>query len=637
MCGIVAVLRRSGAAPVDPHLLRLQTDTLRHRGPDDGDVWVDPSGRVGLGHRRLSIIDLSPAGRQPMPNEDGTLWLSFNGEIYNFQRLREELAAKGHVFRSATDSEVVLHGYEEWGVSCLDRLEGMWAFVLWDGTRNRLFAARDRLGLKPLVYSWDQTQLVCASEVKAILADPAVSRDLDPQAIHHYLSFMNVPAPLTIWQNLRKLPPGHLLLADAESLKVERYWRLPTRAVATNRSLRDLLDELEEKLQQAVRARLIADVPVGVFLSGGLDSSLIAALAQNARSQDDPLHTFSLAFEGLGAFDETIWAKRVADHIGSHHRTFDAETRIAEVLPELVSRFDEPFAVSSAVGVHVLARQAGKSVKVVLTGDGGDEVFAGYAWRHTLLDAQADRLDRLPLQPFRRGAGISALNLQPVRWKDGWSTAVQRWARLIRLNGEALRLRRYLNAHYTFNEAEKQALYTAAWSEQQTWASSDTVLLPHLRPEADRLNGWLGLDLHTSLPDHMLVKVDQATMTCGLEARVPLLDPAVVSFARSLPRWLRAQGLQGKIALKRLAERYLPQSAVYRPKHGFNIPMERWLVGGLSELAQSVLHPDRLQAEGIFRPETVTALLTRLKEHPGPALANQVYSLLVFELWRVAH
>lgn len=536
MCGIFAWFDFTQNR-IDEALLRRMTDSMRHRGPDDAGYWISPSGQVGLGQRRLSIIDLSPAGREPMCNEDQTVWLTFNGEIYNFQEIRPHLEAKGHRFSSHTDAEVIIHAYEEWGIDCLQKFNGMWAFVLWDENRQRLLVSRDHFGIKPLVYYHDSRRFICGSELKALLADPGVPRQLNPTALHHYLSFMDVPGPYTIYQNIFKLKPGHYLIVEKGQVCQKPYWQLEV-GPTIRASETEILETLEAKLSEAIRLQMISDAPLGTFLSGGVDSSIVSALAARSLGQEK-LNTFSVSFAGAGDYDESHWAKQVAQHLGTNHCEFNMSLEFTDVLPHLINLFDEPFAVSSVIPLYLLSRETAKHVKVVLTGDGGDEVFGGYAGRYSLLDVVWDVLQWWPLRGYGTATPQNSRDsiFTRTRWRSPSSIQQAKWLlETSSLPNEVARRRHYLNSLYTFREVEKAALYTPAWSEMLNGVSTAEVLWPHWPDKtSDRLAKWQVLDLKTTLVDEMLSKVDKATMANGLEARVPLLDRHLVEYALRIP------------------------------------------------------------------------------------------------------
>lgn len=635
MCGIVACLHFDPANPVNATSLQQMTVTMSHRGPDDSGLWI--GGPIGLGQRRLAIIDLSPAGHQPMLNVDGSLAVTYNGEIYNFRQLRACLERKGYRFRTQTDTEVILHAYAEWGVSCLERFNGMFAFALWDVPRQRLFVARDRFGVKPLLYYVDPHRFICASELKAILAAPDVPRRINPVAIHHYLSLMTIPAPLTIYRKIHKLRPGHFLLVENGQVHEQRWWQLAVGPETTDPEP-VILEKLEALLVDSVRLRLISDAPLGAFLSGGVDSSVVSALAAR-QSGDQPLKTFSVVFANQPGYDESEYARRVAQHIGSKHTEITAQVDFLDILPDVVKLFDEPFAVSSALAVYLMAQETAQYVKVILTGDGGDEVFAGYVHRHTRIDHQLDKLAHLPFNPFQRRTG--ALPQPLVAW------AMPTRLRHIRLMASALttpddvmRPWRYLQTLYTFNEAEKFALYTPEWSEylRQTadFSSTDEFLMP-VFPSTypNRLARWRIFDLHTTLADEMLTKVDKATMAWGLEARPPLLDYRLVEYALTIPPSLLAQGANGKQILKRVGERLVPPEVLYRPKHGFNVPLGVWLRAKTPPpVLNDVFRPSSIKNSGIFQPAVVNTIIQRHRRDHSVDFSNRLFVLAWYLLWQ---
>ena len=621
MCGIAVIVETD--RPVDSELLARMTDALTHRGPDGGDCGI--YGRAGLGHRRLAIIDLSDAGRQPMSNADGSLWLTYNGEIYNYKTLRRELESLGYAFRTQSDSEVILHGYAAWGTDCAKRFNGMFAYAIWDVAQQTLVAARDHFGIKPIFYAHIDGRLLCASEIGALLIDPSIPRDLSHEALHHYLSLMNVPAPHTIYKHIFRLPPGCTLIFRDGQLTIQPYWTLDPAQPLTANDERTLID-LEEQLAMAVEAQLVADVEVGAFLSGGIDSSVVCALAARAQPQ---FRTFSVSFPGLPAFDESEPARLVAQHLRTQHQEIIGTASAVNDLPRMTALFAEPFAVSSVMPLYWMSREAKKYVKVVLTGDGGDEVFGGYPWRHSLLDA---KIDRLPAFGGLRRGFPSAYN----RWHTSYAQSVVHRLSSIPLYGrEALRDWNYVQQFTILNEAEKRALYTPAWAETVRDYSTDRFLLDKMPPPSvERLARWLTFDLRTTLPDEMLMKVDRATMAWGLEARVPLLDHTLVEYAIRIPQHLKVRGNNGKLILKRLCERLVPPQIANRPKHGFNTPLDDWFRGELRPMVEDLLSEQRVKAAGIFDPGVVRQLIDWQRTRPEKGLANVVFTLLQFELWR---
>ena len=621
MCGIAGQLFHDPSRPVDPAVIRRMTDTLRHRGPDDEGVWSD--GPVGLGSRRLAVIDLSPRGHMPMTNEDGSLRIVFNGEIYNFQELRDELQAKGHVFRSDSDTEAILHLYEEHGPDLLARLRGMFAFALWDAPRRTLFAARDRLGKKPLFYAHDERGFVFGSEPKALLQAPGARAEVDPLAIHHYLTYGYVPSPFSAFRGMQKLPPAHYLTVRDGRLDVRRYWslRYGPKHTADEGAL---ADELLHLLEESVRLRMISDVPLGALLSGGIDSSLIVALMR--RQTSGPVRTFSIGFD-QPAYDELAYARQVAERFETEHHELVVKPDAIAILPRLVWHYNEPYADSSALPSFHLCAMARQSVTVALGGDGGDELFAGYD--RYLATALAARLDVLP--PALR-AGL-ARGVQALAPQGSPKSTIYRLGRF--LDGLSLApVPRYAGWLSVLDGPSKQALYSDDFAAQL--ASSDSLDLladVYRRSDAtDFVEATLDADLQMFLPDDLLVKMDIASMASSLEVRSPLLDHRVVEFAARLPRRMKLRGLVQKHILKRIMRGVLPEPILRRKKMGFGVPIDHWLRGELREMAYDVLLDRRALARGYFREGALRRLLD---EHSsGQAFHHhRLWSLLMLELW----
>jgi asparagine synthase (glutamine-hydrolysing) len=631
MCGILAVLNFDPEDQLHVPLVQQMTDTMVNRGPDHQGYWA--KGPVGLGHCRLAIIDLSPAGNQPMTNEDGTLWITYNGEIYNFLELRQVLENKGHTFRSHTDTEVILHSYEEWGKECLSHFNGMWAFALWDQKERGLFVARDRLGVKPLVYTYNNPKrFICASEIKGIISDPTVPRDIDPEALHHYFSLMTIPAPFTIYKNIHKLLPGHYLWVKDGSIEDQVYWNLPING-EIHQSQEEILDQLDVFLQDSVNRRMISDVPLGAFLSGGVDSSLVSALAVKFLKHT-PFYTFTVRFKGQEEYDESLWAQQVATHLNTNHHEIELSFDFIKTLPYLVRIFDEPFAISSAVALYEMAKEVSKHIKVVLTGDGGDEVFGGYPWRHSLLDQYLDWLNFWPLKKLHKNNESEPS--PPVRWKTTHGKIrMKQILDGLQYDDHTLRRWMYLQSLYCFNEIEKRELYSSEWFQHLDRAKTDHLLVTHIPKKApNRLARWIAFDLQTTVADEMLSKVDKATMACGLEARVPLLDYRLVEYAMNLPARMKVKGREGKRILRWLGKRYLPEQILIRPKHGFNMPLNAWFRNKLWNFANDILSESSLRAAGYFNPKTIQEILRHHCQDPKNDLSNPIYALICFELWR---
>ena len=591
--------------------------SLRHRGPDDAGVYID--GPVGLAHQRLSILDLSAAGHQPMCNEDGTVWIVFNGEIYNFQELRRSLESS-HTLKSRTDTEVILHLYEDYGTQCISLLRGMFAFAIWDQRSRRLVLARDRLGKKPLFYAANEQGLTFASELKALI----VGRDMpaiDPLAVHHYLTFQYIPTPQTIFQGVRKLPPGHFAVYENGKLSESAYWSLNYDQKGPLRSEQDYQEELQSLLTEAVRLRLVSDVPLGAFLSGGVDSSSVVAIM--SRLMTEPVKTFSIGFKE-DQYNELPYARQIAERFGTEHHEFMVEPTALEILPTLVRVYDEPYADSSAIPTYYVSQLSRQHVTVILNGDGGDELFAGYPrynfdplqrWSARYLPGSREVLGRLvlscipPVRGLRRARGLAQRALAPFS-------------------------RTYLYRICYFPPEAKTLLYTEEFNE--TVAGHDSAsLLDRWFEEAEAqelLDQLLSVDTRTYLPDDLLVKVDRASMAHSLEARSPFLDHKLVEFAAALPVSLKLHHGETKRLLKRAMRRTLPDEILDRPKMGFGVPIDRWFREDCREFLRETLLSARSRQRGYFKPKMVEQMID---EHQDNRLnyAYHLYALLMLELW----
>lgn len=606
--------------PVDTAIVRRMGDTLRHRGPDDEGIWSEDA--VALASRRLAVIDLSPRGRQPIANEDGSILIVLNGEVYNFQEIRARLESRGHRFRSDTDTEAVVHLYEEDGIDCLQHLRGMFAFAIWDAPRRRLFLARDRLGKKPLFYAASKDSLVFASEIRALFQDPGVSREPDVEAIHHFLTFGYVPSPWSSFRAIRKLPPAHYLLVHDGDIAIHRYWSLayePRRQAAEAA----VLEELESVLEDAVRLRLVSDVPLGALLSGGLDSSLVVALMR--RFVTGRLETFSIGFE-QPEYDELRYARQVADRFDTEHHELIVKPDAVAALPRLVWHYGEPFADSSALPSFALCEMARGFVTVALNGDGGDEVFLGYdRYRAGVV---ADWAATVP-RPLR--SGIAALaRVLPGTGSRSWPARVRRFAEGLPMGGS----RRYARWVALADEAAKARLYTDDFAKRTAGADSLALLDVAFAESAARspVETMADVDVRLYLPDDLLVKMDIASMAHSLELRSPLLDHKVVEFAATLPASLKFRRLSQKYLLKRLMRGVLPAPVIRRRKAGFGVPIDHWFRHELLDMAGDLLLDRTARARGYFRPDAVRRLLD---DHAGGRADHhlQLWSLLVLELW----
>ena len=632
MCGIAGAVWCDPSRAIDNATLRRMTDVLRHRGPDDEGYFsaayttrppYDPLPGVALGHRRLAIIDLA-GGHQPMTNEDGSIQVVFNGEIYNYRDLRRRLEGGGHTFLTGSDTETIIHLYEDQGVDFARHLNGMFALAIWDANHRRLVLARDRLGKKPLVYRWEQSRLLFASELKSILQVPGVPREIDPQALDEYLTYQYVPHPLTIFKGIAKLPPGHIAVYANGKLAIDRYWQ-PDFNRELNRSARDCADELRSLVFSAVGLRLQSDVPLGAFLSGGVDSSLVVAVAQKQLQQ--PIKTFSIGFPEP-EYDETSYAALVAKQIGAEHHEFRVEPSAIDVLPELIWHYDEPFADNSAVPTWYVAKLSREHVTVALTGDGGDELFAGYD-RY-----QAVRLgawfDRLPSPAKSLFAGRLWQQLGGDRGQKSWIRRLGRFAEVLSMPPE----RRYLEWICVFNEARRAQLYAddfvARLPDRDPF---DFLAAAYQRAcTRDAVTGASLADLTTYLPCDLLTKVDLASMAHGLECRQPLLDYRVVELAAAMPIHLKQRGLNGKVILKEAFADLLPKAIRRRRKMGFGVPLERWFRHELRDFARDILLDHRSLSRGFFRPRGVRQLLD---DHQSGRFnhAHRLWALVILEMW----
>jgi asparagine synthase (glutamine-hydrolysing) len=624
MCGICGFVNRTGGADSAQALLQAMTSRMTHRGPDDSGYYVSPDGSTGLGHRRLSIIDLA-GGHQPMANEDGSILIVFNGEIYNFQSLEKDLERAGHVFRTRCDTEVVIHLYEEKGPACVDDLRGMFAFAIWDSRRRRLFMARDRLGKKPLLYFERNGSLAFASELKSILADRAVPRSLDPAALDMYLTYQYVPHPMTMFAGIAKLPPAHRAVWENGTLAVERYW-MPDFDREIVKTEAEYLDLTRSTLAEATKMRLIADVPLGAFLSGGIDSSITVALMATASSER--VKTFSIGFREK-KFNETNYARLVAERYNTDHTEFIVEPRCLEILGKLAWHYDEPFADSSAIPTYYVSMMTAQKVKVALSGDAGDEDFAGYP-RYRAIKL-AELYDKCP--------SILKAFLSPRIWRNlpvsVEQKSLRRRAKKLILGLNLPPEERYLNWIAIFDEARKRALYSPEFSRKLDGAGPaiDFLLDAYRRaPHRDFVSRTSFVDMLTYLPCDLLTKVDIASMAHSLEVRAPFLDHKVVELAAGMPVSLKMRGLNGKYILKKAFAELLPREIITRPKMGFGVPISRWFRTELSGFIRHILFDDKTVSRGLFSRQAVESLVD---EHTTGVFDHgyRIWSLLMLELW----
>jgi len=637
MCGITGCVWTNDTAPLTEPVLRRMTDVLRHRGPDDDGTYFsaetcgDTAGpHAALGFRRLSIIDLE-GGHQPLSNEDGSVWIVFNGEIYNYREMRPELEARGHRFHTHTDTEVIVHLYEEHGPGCVDHLRGMFAFAIWDDRNRRLFLARDRIGQKPLFYRQEADRLLFASELKSLLQVPDAPRELDPRAVDEYLTYQYVPDPHCILKGYAKLPPAHRAVWEDGRLTVERYWQppyadTPDRFAATaDWKADDWRRNLRATLTEAVRLRMRSDVPLGAFLSGGIDSTIIAGLMQSISER--PVLTFSIGFP-VKEYDERTYAREAARHLGTEHHEYMVEPSAIDLLPKIIWHYDEPFSDSSAIPMMYLSEVTRREVTVALSGDGGDELFAGYD-RYQAVKLAA-LLDRLPLSVRK----VFAWNLwQRIPSSGRQRSLPRRIKRFIAALGQPPALR-YLRWIGIFDHQWRERLYTEDFrSRLGDFDSGDLLLRAYDEcPNRDFITRTTCADVLTYLPFDILKKVDIASMAYSLEARSPFLDHRVVELAARMPISLKQQNSRGKVILTETFGDLLPPSIQTRPKMGFGVPLTPWFRNELKELLIDSVLGDRAMSRGLFRREAVQTLID---EHMTGRWDHcyRLWNLLCLEHW----
>ncbi len=617
MCGIAGRFNFDQLQLVDRDVLAAMTDVVAHRGPDQAGYHVAPG--IGLGHRRLSIIDLS-TGDQPLCNEDGTVWTVFNGEIYNFAAVRAELIAHGHRFRTESDTEVIVHGYEEWGELCVEKFRGMFAFAIWDAVARRLVLARDRLGVKPLYYAeLPGTGVVFGSELKSLLEDPDVPREWRPDAIDAYLTLLYVPAPGTIYRDIAKLPPAHVLVAEKGSVRTFRYWDLQFTGDENGRREEDYLEELDDLLRESVTLRQISDVPLGAFLSGGIDST--AVVAYMVETSPRPPLTITVGFDNAN-YDEVAHAQTVAAHLGCELHTRTVTPDVVSLLPKLAWHFDEPYADSSAVPTYYVSRAARELVTVALSGDGGDELWAGYA-RHRV--ERAEQRARTALGPARTAAGWLGHAL-PLSVKGA------RALRHLALRPEQAYALKH--AYGMFESDAKARLYSRDFGASVDGFDPLAPFRDIYRRcgSSDPLDRALYVDVNTYMVDDILTKVDRMSMAVSLEAREPLLDHRLLEFAASIPTSLKLRNGRSKYLLRKVLDRRVPASILERGKRGFDAPIGEWLRGPLAPMADALLDDGRLRDRGIFNQREVSRLLSEHREGRADH-RHRLWQLIMLELW----
>lgn len=619
MCGITGIAALWDSMPPDKKLLDIMCDTLTHRGPDG--KGLDIKDGVGIAMRRLSIIDIE-GGKQPIFNEDKTIRTVFNGEIYNFRELRKTLTAKGHVFTTKSDTEVIVHAYEEYGKDFVNHLSGMFAIALHDSSKKRLYLVRDHIGVKPLFYSVKGGYLIWGSEIKSVLASKLIPRSIDISALSDLLSWEYIPGHKTLFNDIKKLEPGHLIEINLDNPKIipEEYWDVPWQEEPDKRKAGDWIEELDDIVSKSVKNQLVSDVPIGAFLSGGVDSSLIVASMNNAK-------TFSVGFEDP-SYNELSWARTVADHLGSDHRDKVIQPDIIELFDYLVNFMDDPIGDFSIFPTYLISRHARNSVTVALSGDGGDELFGGY---ETYIAQEAAAfysilpgfLRRKYIEPY-----IHAIKPRPQ--KKGLVNKTKRFVEGFG-NSETLKHARW---RIFMTEPQKKELFTTeAYRYSGFQDTSHIAWLYKKAGNRNPVNQSLYVDMKSYLCDNCLVKTDRMSMAASLEARVPLLDKELVEFSFRIPGKLKISNNRTKILLKKVADRHIPSECIYRPKEGFSIPVKNWLKTRFRPLLEDLLAPEQIKNDGIFRSDTIE----KLKSEHLKGIANHshiLWTLIVFHAWK---
>lgn len=623
MCGITGKICFGNDCVEENDILKMN-EKIQHRGPDDGGVYLSPDKKVGLGHRRLSIIDLSTLGHQPMNYLD-RYWIVFNGEIYNFQEKREMLQKEGYAFKSKSDTEVVLALYDKFGKKCLEHLRGMFSFAIYDEKERTIFCARDRVGKKPFKYYLDENVFIFASELKAILTQPEYKKKPDYIAIHHYLTLQYVPAPLTGFKNLKKLEPAHYLFIDLKTKKIEkeRYWQLDY-SQKLDLSEAEWKKRIMEKLEECVKLRIVSDVPLGAFLSGGIDSSAIVALMSKLSSK--PVKTFSIGFEEE-KFNELPYARMIADKFKTDHTEFIVKPNAIELLPMLVRQYEEPYADSSALPSYYVSKLTRGHITVALNGDGGDENFAGYPWysiqKFAIWYERLFLLHRLFIMPI--------CTLLEKIFKYDFIEKVNRFARTLSQENS----RRYLNYICYFTNEMKNDLYTAEF-KNKVWQEDTFDILKEKFEESgakNKLDQSFYTDINTFLPDDLLVKMDMATMLVAMEGRSPFLDHEMLELAAKIPANLKLKGFNNKkYILKKALDGLIPDKILYRKKMGFSVPISDWLKNDLNKYTRDILLSEKATRRGLFKKDKLEEIL---KKHCETNIdySRHIWALLTLELW----
>jgi asparagine synthase (glutamine-hydrolysing) len=619
MCGICGKFEFDLQASVSPALVKAMADAISHRGPDDEGYYV--SGPIGLGFRRLSIIDLN-TGHQPISNEDGSVWIVFNGEIYNYQELREHLLSRGHVFKTRTDTEVIVHLYEEFGEGCVEKLRGMFAFAIWDNRNKLLFIARDRLGIKPLYYASSSKSLVFASEMKAILADPEVRREVEPATIDRFLSFNYTPGEETFFKNIRKLQPGHYIVVRQGELHIRQYWDLHFSTEPEHPNQKQTEEQLVNLLEESVRLHMISDVPVGFLLSGGLDSTAMLSLA--AGKSDQPISSYTIGFSEPGIEDERPYARLAASRYGVKHYEMTITSKdFVDFLPQYVWHMEEGVCEPPAVALYYISKLAKEHVKVLISGEGGDEAFAGYPNYRNLLWLERLKSAAGPLKSVFSGV-LGAFN------SVARSKKIAKYLPLLDMPLSSYYYSRTASPFSFFN-LPTNPVYSSAFASVVDKRKSVSVVQKYLQGDLNNLNKMLYVDTKTWLPDDLLIKADKITMANSIELRVPFLDHKVMEFAASLPTNFKVHGFTTKYLAKKALSHRVPQEIINRKKTGFPVPYESWLRTDLNSWLRDLLFSQRAMERGYFDRRGVENLFSKNSE--TGAYSKEIFCLAVLELW----
>jgi asparagine synthase (glutamine-hydrolysing) len=623
MCGICGIVHSEKSRAIPISLIKSMNDTIYHRGPDDEGIYLNKN--VALASRRLSIIDLD-TGHQPLSNENGKIWIAYNGETYNFPELKKELEKKGHKFKTKSDTETIVHSYEEWGENFVKKLRGMFAFAIWDDREKKLILVRDRIGIKPLYYSiTNDGTLIFGSELKALLKYPGIDKEIDTTALDLFLTIEYIPAPFTIFKKIKKLMAGHILIFKDSYIKIKKYWDIETTDRET-KNFNEYCDQLFSLLKESVQLRLISDVPLGCFLSGGIDSSSIVGLMSELGVK--PIRTFSIGFEEK-SYNELKYARIIARKFKTEHKEFIIKPQVIDLTEKLINHLDEPFGDFSIFPTYLVSKIAREYVKVILSGDGGDEVFGGYE------HYQAQKLANIPLlYPLNQFARYAFKPFPPKEKKKGSWNKLKRYGEGFSFSAKDRHFRwmMFLNKKY------KEKLYSPNFLNSIKKEENLLSLSPFKEylgnaQNFDEINTELYLDLKTYLSDDILVKVDRMSMATSLETRVPLLDHKLVEFVFEIPGNLKLKGLTTKWIFKKTMERLLPKENIYRSKEGFSIPIKNWLKNELRNLLLDFLNERNINSSGFFHYPFIKKMI---KEHLDGKEnhSHRLWALLVFEVWR---